>query len=124
MNDDNTTADTTTADTTTADTTTADSTADSTATAPSDTADDSGDDNGGGSAQDQLAAMIIESLDATGYDFDEDCISDKTHQLSDEDAEAIVAAGPTGDPDVSDEADAIGGTLADCVTVPGSTIPD
>ena len=88
------------------------------------TVDDSGDDNGGGSAQDQLAAMIIEQLDATGFEYDADCIKDKTHQLSDEDAEAIVAAGPTGDPDVSDEADAIGDTLTDCVTVPSATIPD
>jgi hypothetical protein len=69
----------------------------------------------GGGAQSEVAALMTGALDDAGIDYDADCINDAAGQLSDEDAEAIVAAGMEGDPDVSDEADAIGDSLADCI---------
>ncbi len=72
-------------------------------------------DGGGGEAQSELATLLTETFDEAGIAYDADCISDKTSQLSDEDAEAIVAAGVDGDPDVSDEADAIGESITDCL---------
>jgi hypothetical protein len=77
-----------------------------------------GSDSGGGSggeSQSELAGLMTEMLDEAGITYDADCIEDKTSQLSDEDAEAIVAAGVDGDPDVSDEADAIGDSLVECL---------
>jgi predicted small secreted protein len=76
-----------------------------------------GDGGDGGESQSELATMLTETLDEAGIPYDADCINDKTSQLSDEDAEAIVAAGVDGDPDVSDEADAIGETLTECIEV-------
>lgn len=69
----------------------------------------------GGDSQSELATMLTDALDEAGIAYDSDCISDKAAQLTDEDAEAIVAAGVDGDPDVSDEADAIGETLTECI---------
>ena len=75
---------------------------------------DSGSGDGDG-PQGEVATMMTETLDEAGITYDEDCIKDKASELSDEDAEAIVAAGVEGDPDVSDEADAIGESLSECV---------
>ena len=75
---------------------------------------DSGSSDGDG-PQGEVATMMTETLDEAGITYDEDCIKDKASELSDEDAEAIVAAGLEGDPDVSDEADAIGESLSECV---------
>jgi len=72
------------------------------------------DGGGGGAAQSELATLLTETFDEAGVAYDADCISEKTSQLSDEDAEAIVAAGVDGNPDVSDEADAIGDSIGDC----------
>jgi len=47
-------------------------------------------------------------------ELDEECVNDIASQLSDEDAEAIVAAGPDGEADISDEGTAIGGQLMSC----------
>jgi hypothetical protein len=77
--------------------------------------DSDGGSDGGGGAQSEVAALMTGALDDAGIDYDADCINDAAGQLSDEDAEAIVAAGMEGDPDVSDEADAIGDSLADCI---------
>jgi hypothetical protein len=85
-----------------------------------------GDDDGGGNPQDQVADMMIEVLDdvtelegVEGVEIDEGCIRDKVGELSDEDAQAILDAGPEGDPDVSDEADAIGEAMVECVDMSG-----
>lgn len=84
--------------------------------------DDGGSDGGGGGgAQDQVADMMIDVLNEAseieGVDMtvDEGCIRDKAGQLSDADAQAIVDAGPEGDPEVSDAADAIADTMIECV---------
>lgn len=84
-----------------------------------------GDDAGsgsGGSAQDEVADMMIEFLDEqmaaegiSGDVIDSDCIRDAVGELSDSDAEAIVAAGPEGDPEVSAEAEGVGESLFTCV---------
>ena len=63
-----------------------------------------GDDDGGGggSPQDQVADMMLEVLDEElsaegmeGVSIDEDCVREAMGELSDEDAEAIVAAQTT-----------------------------
>lgn len=85
--------------------------------------DDGGAGGGGGSAQDQVADMMIEVLNEASevegveVDVDEDCIRDKVGELSDEDAQAIIDAGPEGDPDVSDQAEVIGESMFDCVDI-------
>jgi len=71
-------------------------------------------DGGGGAAQSELAALLTESLDEEGIPYDADCISDTISQFSDEDAEAIIAAGIDSSPDLSDEGDAIGASVAEC----------
>jgi predicted small secreted protein len=47
-------------------------------------------DGAGGEAQSELVTMLTDALDEAGVVYDEDCISDKASQLSDEDAEAVV----------------------------------
>lgn len=84
-----------------------------------------GDDVDGGdrvSPQDQVADMMIDALDAErsaeGVDdmaVDEACIRTVTARLSDDDAEAIVEAGPDGDPDVSITPAELATAFLDCV---------
>ncbi len=78
---------------------------------------------GGDSAQDEVADMMIEELEAEGMDVDEDCVRDAAGELSDDDAQAIVDAGPDGDPDVSDEAMAAASSLMGCVDL-GSIVDE
>ncbi len=70
--------------------------------------------SGGGDAQAEAADLVIEEAKDEGIDLDVQCVNDITAELSDEDAEAIVAAGVNGDPDVSDAGDATGAKLATC----------
>jgi len=79
---------------------------------------------GGGSVQDQVADMMIDSInesmegeDVSGVSIDEDCVRDATQQLSDDDAQKILDAGPDGDPDVSDDAGTAADALIDCVEI-------
>ena len=81
---------------------------------------------GGGSTQDQVADMMMDVLDEAseidgveGIEIDEDCIRDKVGELSDSDAQAILDAGPDGDPEVSDEAELIGESVFDCIDLSG-----
>lgn len=90
-----------------------------------------GDDDGGGSSQDQVADMMIEVLnDATelegveGVEIDEDCIRDMVGELSDSDAEAILEAGPEGDPEVSDQAELVGEGMFECIDMSGIDLGD
>jgi hypothetical protein len=74
-----------------------------------------GSDSGGSSGpQGEAADAAIAAASEEGMTLDEECVNDVASQLSDEDAEAIVAAGPDGDPDVSDEGTAIGAQLLGC----------
>lgn len=82
-----------------------------------------GSDSGGGSPQDEVADMMIDALneemegeDMAGVTIDEDCIRDSSQDLSDDDAQKILDAGPDGDPVVSDDADAVAEALLECIT--------
>ncbi|MCB0967494.1 MAG: hypothetical protein KDB37_11720 [Ilumatobacter sp.] len=78
---------------------------------------------GGGGSQDEVADMMIEEMEAEGMDVDEDCVRDAAGELSDDDAQAILDAGPGGDPDVSDDAQAAAAKLIDCVDI-GSIVEE
>jgi hypothetical protein len=74
-----------------------------------------GSDSGGASGpQGEAADAAMAAAAEQGMELDEDCVDDLAAQLSDEDAEAIVAAGPDGDADISDEGTAIGVQLLSC----------
>lgn len=84
--------------------------------------DDGG--GGGGSVQDQVADMMVDSInetmageDTAGVSIDEDCVRDAAQQLSDDDAQKILDAGPEGDPDVSDDAMDAGESLMECIDI-------
>lgn len=74
-----------------------------------------GSDGGSGEAQAEVAQQTIGAAEDAGFALDEGCVNDITSQLSDDDADAIVAAGPIGDPDVSDEGSALARQLATCL---------
>lgn len=85
------------------------------------------DDGGGDSPQDQVADMLLQELDGSeadmeGVTIDEDCIRDITGDLSDEDAQAIVDAGPDGDPEVSVSGEELGLAMLDCIDIDLSEI--
>ena len=83
-----------------------------------------GGDDGGDTAdgRDVITGQLMEVIGTDGAEADEDCVRDVVAQLSDEDVDAIVAAGPDGDPDVSAEAEDIGMKLAECVTDFGDSL--
>lgn len=89
-----------------------------------------GDDDGGGSPQDQVADMMIDAIneefegqDLEGVSIDEDCVRDATGELSDDDAQKILDAGPEGDPEgLSTSAEAAAASLLDCVEIDFSAI--
>jgi len=72
------------------------------------------DSDGASGAQGEVADEMIAAAAEEGVELDEECVNDVASQLSDEDAEAIVAAGPDGEADISDEGTAIGGQLMSC----------
>ncbi len=77
-----------------------------------------GDDDGGGSPQDEVADLLLGDLegeDLEGVEVDEDCIRDVTGQLSDEDAQAIIDAGPDGEADISDAGEEVGFGVLECI---------
>ena len=81
-----------------------------------------GGDSGSGSAQDQVADMMLAALDEDLADeglssdiIDRDCVRSAIGELSDDDAEKIVEAGPDGDPDVSADAEDIADSMFECV---------
>jgi hypothetical protein len=53
-----------------------------------------------------------------GIEVDADCFVDAVKGLSDEDAQAILDAGPSGSPEISEEGQAIGSAAALCITFP------
>ena len=89
-----------------------------------------GDDSGGDSPQDQVADMMIDALNEEFESedledvatLDEDCVRDATGELSDEDAQKIVDAGPDGDPDLSTSAEEAAASLLECVEIDFSAI--
>lgn len=90
-----------------------------------------GGDDADSGPQGEVADMMIEALDEAseiegveGVEIDEDCIRDKVGELSDDDAQAILDAGPEGDPEVSAQADAIGESMIECVDMSGIDLGD
>lgn len=71
--------------------------------------------DGAGGSQGEVADLVIESAAEEGLELDEDCVRETAGKLSDDDADKIVAAGADGDPDVSEEADALGAEMFGCV---------
>lgn len=74
-----------------------------------------GDDGGAGGAQGQAADAAMVAAAQEGFTLDEGCVNDIAAQLSDEDAQAIVDAGPDGDADISAEGEALSLELLSCV---------
>lgn len=91
---------------------------------------------GGGGKQDEVADMVLEQMEDEDVTIDEDCVRDAAGELSDEDAQKILDAGPDGEADdLSSEAQAAGAALVDCIdfdsmldeidtSIPDITIPD
>jgi hypothetical protein len=77
---------------------------------------------GNADGRDIITGQLMEVIGTDGAEADEDCVRDVVAQLSDEDVDAIVAAGPDGDPAVSAEAEDIGMKLAECVTDFGGSL--
>lgn len=79
--------------------------------------DSGGSDSGGSSdvsgPQAEAAQAAIDSAKESGLEFDEGCVNDLAAQLSDADAEAIVAAGD-GQSDLSPEGEALSTELINC----------
>ena len=72
------------------------------------------DGDGASGPQAEVADDAIASAKEDGIDLDADCVNELASQLSDEDAQAIVDAGPDGDAELSDEGTAIGSQLIGC----------
>lgn len=72
---------------------------------------------GGDDSQGEVADLFIELAESEGIELDRDCVVETAGGLSDTDAEKIVEAGTDGSADVSDEAQAIGDEILDCVDV-------
>jgi hypothetical protein len=75
-----------------------------------------GSDGGTSGAQSEAAQQTIDAAKTAGFDLNEGCVNDIASQLSDDDAQAIVDAGPDGDPDVSTEGSALANQLAGCLS--------
>ena len=90
-----------------------------------------GDDGGGGSlsaARGQMLDLLLTEAAAEGMKIDEDCAAKVLNEISDEDVAKLLAAGPDGDADVSDETNAATLGLVKCVDTAsgpdGATVPD
>ena len=75
----------------------------------------------GGSLQDQVADQALEASAEAGITFDEACLRTAVAALTDADAQAILDAGVTGDPDVSPAGDAVATAIGACAQTPEST---
>lgn len=85
----------------------------------------SSDDSGGGSdPQSQVAEQTITQLTDGGATVDEACIRDLAAQLSDDDANAILATDVGDDADVSAEGEELGQKIFDCVSIDGLDLDD
>ena len=77
-----------------------------------------GDDDGGSGSgpQGEVADMVIEDMEAEGFVVDEECVRDATGELSDDDAQALVDAGPEGDAgDLGADAEEAAAAVAGCI---------
>jgi hypothetical protein len=74
-----------------------------------------GGDDGSSGQQGEVADLMLATAEEEGIVLEEDCVREVAGRLSDEDAAKIVEAGVDGDPDVSDDAEAVAEEMADCV---------
>ena len=74
-----------------------------------------GSDDGASGVQAEAAQQALDRADDLGMDLDESCVQDLAKQLSDDDAQAIVDEGTDGDPDLSDEGEALTSDLLNCI---------
>jgi hypothetical protein len=70
---------------------------------------------GGGGDQDEVADMIIDAAADEDFQLDEGCVRDVASKLSDDDAAKMLEAGPDGNPDLSEDADALASDMFSCV---------
>lgn len=68
-----------------------------------------------GDVQSQAAQQTIDAAKEAGFDLDEGCVNAIADQLSDDDAQAIVDAGPDSAPDVSPAGSALADQLGGCL---------
>ena len=73
-------------------------------------------DSGNSGVQSEAAQQTIDAAKDAGFDLDEACVNDIASQLSNDDAQAVVDAGPNGNPDVSAEGAALASQLASCLS--------
>ena len=73
------------------------------------------DDGGASGVQGEAAQQAIDQAADEGIELDEGCVNDLANDLSDEDAQAIVDAGPDGDADLSETGEATTAELLDCI---------
>lgn len=64
--------------------------------------------------QQAAASLTIQQAKDGGVELDESCVNGVAAQLSDDDAQKIVAAGTDGEADVSEEGDALSLELLNC----------
>ena len=95
----------------------ADSTAETTAESTADSSASSD-----GSLQDQVAEQALEQGASLGFTFDETCLRTAVAALTDADAQAILDAGVTGDPDVSPAGDAVATAIGACIQSAPTTV--
>lgn len=78
-----------------------------------------GGDDGGGSDADrsEIVDQLVAAAEEQNIDIDRDCAEDLAGELPDADVEAILAAGPDGDPELSPEAEEVTARLFSCVDV-------
>ena len=72
---------------------------------------------GGGGSQGEVADLFIEVAEGEGLTLDRECVEKAADGLTDDDAKAIIDAGIEGDPDISDNAQAVGADIINCVSV-------
>lgn len=71
---------------------------------------------GDGGTQDEVADMVLEEMSEEGVELDEDCVRDAAQELSDDDAQKILDAGPGGNAEgLSPEATEAADSLINCV---------
>ena len=73
------------------------------------------DDGGASGVQGEAAQQAIDQAADEGVELDEGCVNDLAKDLSDEDAQALVDAGPDGNADLSDAGEATTAELLNCI---------
>jgi hypothetical protein len=78
-----------------------------------------GDDGGLSGDRQEAVDQLVSEAESAGVELDRSCIEEIAGDLSDEDAAAIVAAGPSGAPELSAEGQAVTDRLFSCVDSDG-----